>query len=161
MDADRPGLKVRIRIDLGEHRAVGPGKIALLEHIGASGSLSQAARDLGMSYRRAWDLLENLNRSFPERVVATSTGGRGGGGATLTAFGKALIRSYRRFESDIQGRAARHFGALAGAARAVQAADEAGSAPVTRLNARLRPLHTVEPAAKAAAMTRAVPKPRK
>ena len=161
MGADRSGLTVRFRIDLGEHRAVGPGKIALLEHIGASGSLSQAARDLSMSYRRAWDLLENLNRSFRERVAATSTGGRGGGGASLTPFGRALIRSYRRFETDIQLRATRHFSHLTDAARAVQSAPEAGPAPLTRMNARARPARALATAASLAPMTRAVPKPRK
>src|SRR5579871_1289460 len=87
---------VRFRIDFGRDSAVGPGKIALLEHIQSSGSLSQAARNLRMSYRRAWQLLESLNGSFRKRVVVTSTGGRGGGGASLTPFGQALIRSFRR-----------------------------------------------------------------
>jgi molybdate transport system regulatory protein len=161
MGADRSGLSVRFRIDFGAHRAVGPGKIALLEHIGASGSLSQAARDLRMSYRRAWDLLENLNHSFRERVVATSTGGRGGGGAVLTPFGRELIQSYRRFESDIQLRASRHFSQLSGAARAVQSAPEAGSASITRLNARIRPARALSAAASLTPVAGAVPKPRK
>jgi molybdate transport system regulatory protein len=160
MGADRSGLTVRFRIDLGARRAIGPGKIALLEHIEASGSLSQAARELGMSYRRAWELLENLNHSFRERVVATSTGGRGGGGAILTPFGRALIQSYRRFESDIQLRAARHFSALTGARQVAQNAAETGSAQVTRLNARVRPTRGLAPARSIAPMAKALPKPR-
>jgi molybdate transport system regulatory protein len=142
MGADRPGLTVRFRIDLGDQRAIGPGKIALLEHIGASGSLSQAARELGMSYRRAWQLFESLNRSFRERVVATSTGGRGGGGALLTPFGTELVQSYRRFESTIQARASRHFSRLAGAARAQRVALRLQAAPVVRLSARSGPTHS-------------------
>jgi len=148
MGADRSGLTVRFRIDLGAGRAVGPGKIALLEHIGARGSLSQAARDLGMSYRRAWELLEALNRSFRERVVATSTGGRGGGGATLTPFGMALIRGYRDFESDIQSRATRHFSRLTGTSGPQPVAPGALPTPVTRLNARARAARALAPAAK-------------
>ncbi len=72
---------MRFRIDFGVDEAVGPGKIALLEHISTSGSLSQAARDLKMSYARAWKLLESLNVCFVKPVAVMSTGGRGGGGA--------------------------------------------------------------------------------
>ena len=138
MRADRSSLTIRFRIDLGGGRAIGPGKIALLEQIAASGSLSQAGRNPRMSYRRAWQLLESLNQTFSERVVATSTGGRGGGGAALTPLGIALIQSYRHFEADIQGRAARHFGRLDGAAEPKRPAAAGLPAPVTRLNARAR-----------------------
>ncbi len=100
---------IRFRVNFDHDEAVGPGKIALLEHIDASGSLSQAARELQMSYRRAWQLLESLNLAFRERVADTSKGGRGGGGATLTPFGRELIRTYRAFERDIQARAERRF----------------------------------------------------
>jgi molybdenum-dependent DNA-binding transcriptional regulator ModE len=68
---------VRFRIDFGCDAAVGPGKIALLEQIERGGSLSQAARELHMSYRRAWQLLASLNRCFLERVAVTAKGGRG------------------------------------------------------------------------------------
>jgi molybdate transport system regulatory protein len=100
---------VRFRVDLGRNAAIGPGKIALLEQIGRGGSLSQAARELGMSYRRAWQLLDSLNHCFRERVAVTARGGRRGGGATLTAFGRQLIRTYRGFDAEVQARAARHF----------------------------------------------------
>ena len=103
---------VRFRVDFGRDEAIGPGKIALLEHIGTSGSLSQAARDLGMSYRRAWQLLASVNAGFRERAVTTARGGRGGGGAALTAFGRELIRAYRRFDAEVQERAGRHFRAI-------------------------------------------------
>src|SRR5262245_2253435 len=93
-------LRVRFRIDFGDDNAVGPGKIALLEKMRETGSLSQAARDLKMSYRRAWQLLDSLNHSFREPVVRTSIGGKGGGGATLTALGETLIVVYRDVERD-------------------------------------------------------------
>jgi molybdate transport system regulatory protein len=103
---------IRFRVDLGREEAIGPGKIALLEQIERGGSLSQAARELGMSYRRAWQLLDSLNHSFRERVAVTAKGGRRGGGATLTAFGRELIRTYRDFDAEVQARAARHFRAI-------------------------------------------------
>ena len=104
---------VRLRVDFATLSCVGPGKIALLEQIGRDGSLSQAARELGMSYRRAWQLLDSLNRSFREPVALTTKGGRHGGGAKLTAFGRRLIRTYRDFDADVQARAARHFRTIA------------------------------------------------
>lgn len=93
------------RVDFSPECAVGPGKIALLEHIGTTGSLSEAARRLKMSYRRAWLLLEDLNTSFQQPVAEMSVGGRGGGGASLTAFGKDLVDAYRNFEAHIRKRA--------------------------------------------------------
>jgi len=89
---------IRLRIDFGRTSAMGPGKTALLEHIAHTGSLSQAARELGMSYRRAWQLLDDLNHSFNEAVATASVGGTGGGGVQLTAFGKELIAAYRDAE---------------------------------------------------------------
>lgn len=97
---------VRLRIDLGPQRSVGPGKIALLEHIEASGSLSQAARELGMSYRRAWLLLDDLNHALAEPVTITSVGGAGGGGAQVTGFGRKLIAAFRDIEHASQDAAA-------------------------------------------------------
>jgi molybdate transport system regulatory protein len=123
---------VRFRVDFGARQAVGPGKIALLEHIARRGSLSQAARALRMSYRRAWQLLESLNGSFSEPAVLTSRGGHGGGGARLTPFGRQLIRTYRAFDAHLQARAARSFRALARAARR-PAARRARAAPIRRL----------------------------
>jgi molybdate transport system regulatory protein len=91
---------VRFRIDFAEHSSLGPGKIRLLEAIRDSGSLSQAARNIGMSYRRAWLLVESLKQSFRESVTVASTGGVDGGGMLVTEFGDALIRSYRELERD-------------------------------------------------------------
>jgi molybdate transport system regulatory protein len=93
---------IRFRIDFGPQLAVGPGKIALLESIRRSGSLSQAARELKMSYRRAWLLLDSLNGAFAQPVVLTNTGGRRGGGSQLTDLGEELIRTYRAFEAAAQ-----------------------------------------------------------
>ena len=108
---------VRFRLDFAAGCSVGPGKIALLEHIERAGSLSQAARDLGMSYRRAWQLLSSLNASFREPVAATARGGRDGGGARLTRFGSELISLYRTFEEDTQAQAVKVFKGIAGKAR--------------------------------------------
>jgi molybdate transport system regulatory protein len=102
-------ISIRFRVDFGPRRALGPGKVALLEGIAQSGSLSEAARELKMSYRRAWLLLEDMNTAFQERVVETSVGGRGGGGAQLTSFGRSLIDAYRELEADIRQRAQNAF----------------------------------------------------
>ena len=125
---------VRFRVELGREEAIGPGKIALLEQIERSGSLSQAARELGMSYRRAWQLLDSLNHCFRERVAVTAKGGRRGGGATLTAFGRELIRIYREFDAEIQARAARHFRPLLRQARSRGMTRKV--APIVRLSDR-------------------------
>ena len=98
---------VRFRIDFAEHSSVGPGKIRLLEAIRNSGSLSQGARNLGMSYRRAWLLVKSLKQSFREPVTAASTGGKDGGGMLITEFGDALIKNYRELERDFAALAAR------------------------------------------------------
>jgi molybdate transport system regulatory protein len=91
---------VRFRIDFDEHSSVGPGKISLLEAIRDAHSLSQAARNIGMSYRRAWLLVESLKQSFREPVTVASRGGKGRGGMHVTEFGDALIRNYRDLERD-------------------------------------------------------------
>jgi len=122
---------VRLRVDFASQCCVGPGKIALLEHIERAGSLSQAARDLGMSYRRAWDLLSSLNTSFREPVAVSARGGRGGGGVRVTRFGSELIGLYRTFEEDAQARALRVFKGIAG-----KACRQARRVPVMRLSDR-------------------------
>ena len=90
--------QVRIRVDLAPGCSVGPGKVSLLEAIGREGSLSVAARSIGLSYRRAWNLLTDLNRSFANPVVATAVGGASGGGARVTDFGRSLIAEFRALE---------------------------------------------------------------
>ena len=92
--------RLTLRLDFGEGRAVGPGKIRLLELIGETGSISAAGRAMEMSYRRAWLLVDAVNQTFHQSVVLTREGGPGGGGATLTPFGRELIDAYRAMEQD-------------------------------------------------------------
>lgn len=91
-----PGLTLRILAE--KHPAMGPGKARLIAAIDATGSISAAARAMSMSYRRAWQLVDALNESFSEPVVVTATGGKRGGGASVTSFGRHLIRRYRAME---------------------------------------------------------------
>lgn len=95
-----PMARLRLRITVDEVIAIGPGKVDLLEAVQAQGSISGAARSLGMSYRRAWLLLSALNQSLKTPAFVTSQGGEQGGGAHLTATGEALIRHYRAFEAQ-------------------------------------------------------------
>jgi molybdate transport system regulatory protein len=92
--------RLKLRIDFGEGRALGPGKVQLLELVGEKGSISAAARSMEMSYRRAWLLVDGLNQMFRTPVVATRGGGAGGGGAALTPFGAEVIAAYRAMEED-------------------------------------------------------------
>jgi molybdate transport system regulatory protein len=92
-------VRLTVRIDFGADRALGPGKIRLLEAIRKTGSISKAGRSLDMSYRRAWLLVDDMNRCFREPVVTTKPGGAQGGGAALTPFGAGLIEKYRSVEA--------------------------------------------------------------
>ena len=90
------GLTLRV---LGTRTpAMGPGKAELIERIAESGSISAAARAMGMSYRRAWQLVEALNDACREPVVITAVGGKRGGGAEVTPFGRRLVRLFRAME---------------------------------------------------------------
>jgi molybdate transport system regulatory protein len=91
-------LQPRLRILLGQAIALGPGKAELLEAIQETGSISAAARRMGMSYRRAWTLVNNMNTDFVEPVIQTNAGGKGGGGASVTPLGEEVIRRYRIIE---------------------------------------------------------------
>ena len=95
---DGPAVAFRLRITKGDDIAVGPGKIALLEAIAAAGSITAAARSLGMSYRRAWLLVDTMNRCFKAPVVTAEAGGKRGGGTALTPLGREVVRRYRRIE---------------------------------------------------------------
>ena len=117
-----PGLTLRI---LGEAEpAMGPGRAQLIEQIDRTGSISAAARAMGMSYRRAWQLVESLNASFNETVVTTAIGGKRGGGAQVTNFGRRLVKRYHEME---------------GKASAAIAADLRGYAAQLRKPAKRRP----------------------
>jgi molybdate transport system regulatory protein len=94
--------QLRLRLMLGEDIALGPGKADLLEAIQASGSISAAAKRLDMSYRRAWLLVETMNRCFTRPLVASATGGKGGGGAAVTEEGQRLLAAYRHMEGEVQ-----------------------------------------------------------
>ena len=83
----------------GDLIALGPGKVDLLESINHEGSISQAARQSHLSYRRAWDMVDTMNRCFKKPLVISATGGKGGGGAELTPLGKKVIALYREMES--------------------------------------------------------------
>ena len=89
----------QVRILLGSSVAIGPGKAALIEAIDRTGSISAAARDMGMSYRRAWDLVDIMNRCFRRDLVTTATGGSG---ARVTAFGRDILARYRAMEETAQ-----------------------------------------------------------
>jgi molybdate transport system regulatory protein len=94
-------IRLFLRIDFEPEVRLGPGKIRLLELIGETGSISQAAHRMdNMSYRRAWRLVDGLNRMFAEPLVATKLGGSGGGGAAITPLGADLIRRYRDLERE-------------------------------------------------------------
>jgi molybdate transport system regulatory protein len=95
----KPLVKLRIRVTKGDVIAVGPGKVALLEAIDSTGSISAAAKHLGMSYRRAWLLLDEMNTALKHPAVDSATGGQHGGGSVVTAAGHELIALYRRIET--------------------------------------------------------------
>ena len=95
--AGYPGLLLRILS--AKNPAMGPGKARLVMLIAETGSISSAAKRMGMSYRRAWQLVEALNKSFNEPVVLTAVGGKRGGGAVVTDFGKRLVESYHGMEA--------------------------------------------------------------
>lgn len=90
---------IKIRIPFGKLSAIGPGKADLLDAIERSGSISGAARQMGMSYKRAWDLVDTMNHCFREPLVATAAGGSHGGGAHVTELGYNVLRRYREIEA--------------------------------------------------------------
>jgi molybdate transport system regulatory protein len=97
-----PQLRLRMRVTRGDAIAVGPGKIALLEALQRTHSINGAAKALGMSYRRAWLLVDELNAALCEPAVRSATGGAHGGGSELTAAGTELVRLYRAIEQRAQ-----------------------------------------------------------
>ncbi len=105
-------LKLTILLDSGAQ--IGPGKAALLQSVDATGSISAAARSMGMDYKRAWLLIDSLNRAFVVPVVERTTGGSGGGGAVLTSFGKDLLARYQRLDAAASEFAAADLQALEG-----------------------------------------------
>ena len=92
--------RLRVRVQLGDGFAIGPGKADLLQAVAETGSISAAARRMEMSYRRAWLLVDAMNQCFRELVVDTATGGKGGGGAQITPFGRTVLKDFRAMEAD-------------------------------------------------------------
>ena len=97
-ETHRPRL--RIRIVFGDTEMIGPGKAELLERIARCGSIAAAGREMGMSYKRAWQLIGTLNAMFREPLVDSTRGGPGGGGAVLTDTGREVLRLYRAFSEE-------------------------------------------------------------
>ena len=93
-------LAPRLRILFGEATALGPGKVELIEAIERAGSISGAAKHMGMSYRRAWNLVDAINHDFKEPIILTNVGGRGGGGATISPIGHEILSRYRKIEDQ-------------------------------------------------------------
>jgi len=98
---NRQAVLIRPRVDLGRSIVIGPGKIDLLRHVAEGRSISAAARAMGLTYKRAWLLIDALNRGFGKPVVEAASGGKGGGGARLTPLGEALIARYGALETKL------------------------------------------------------------
>ncbi|OJB34702.1 ModE family transcriptional regulator [Burkholderia ubonensis] len=101
-----------MRIRKGDTVALGPGKVALLEAVREHGSISAAARSLGMSYRRAWLLIDELNRLLTSPATLSEQGGHSGGGCTLTPVGEEIVRLYRSIELQAQKHCSKQIAAL-------------------------------------------------
>ncbi|WP_127519855.1 LysR family transcriptional regulator [Mesorhizobium sp. Z1-4] len=103
---------LRLRIDFEGGGRIGPGKVALLEKIAETGSISSGARTMGMSYRRAWDLVDETSRLLGTPVVETRAGGAHGGGAQLTEAGNRLLARFRAMEMAAAKAAQEHIDAM-------------------------------------------------
>lgn len=102
---ERRDILLRPRLYLGEGLSIGPGKIELLRTLGRVRSISAAARELGMPYKRAWLLIDSLNQGFGRPVAETAIGGKGGGGARLTPLGERLVAAYDRLQTRLNASA--------------------------------------------------------
>lgn len=111
---DERKAALTIRVDFGAYGALGPGKIKLMELISQHGSISAAGKEMGMSYRRAWLLVDDINRVFREPLVEKQTGGSGGGGARLTKLGRDVVGRYRAIEGAAATASAADLRALKG-----------------------------------------------
>lgn len=107
-----PVIIIRPRLQLGETAAIGPGKVELLRAIGKLQSISAAAKSMGLTYKRAWLLVNTLNQGLREPVVETAKGGKGGGGAHLTEYGISMIRCYDALEARIEKAAFKELAAI-------------------------------------------------
>jgi molybdate transport system regulatory protein len=112
MPAMKSKVQFRLRLYRDEQVAIGPGKVALLEAIAETGSISAAAKQLGMSYRRGWVLIDEMNKALTAPAVQTLAGGAHGGGSALTAVGEELVKRYRAIENTARVAAAADIAAL-------------------------------------------------
>lgn len=117
MNTDSQHPRLRIRIVFGADEMIGPGKAELLERIDRCGSIAAAGREMGMSYKRAWMLIETLNAMFQAPLVESTRGGPGGGGAVLTETGRKVLELYRRFEAEAAEAGARRLAEMHGLLR--------------------------------------------
>ena len=108
----RPRAVAHLRLRLSDDLSIGPGKARLLEAIAETGSIAAAGRRLKMSYKRAWSLVEEMNRAFAEPLVASARGGSSGGGASLTPAGRRVAAGYRRVEERAEAAVAEEISAL-------------------------------------------------
>lgn len=133
---DLPAMKLSLRLDFAPGGRLGPGKVALLEAVAETGSISGAGRAMAMSYRRAWLLIDDLNRMFRTPLVAAQPGGSKGGGAALTPLGREVVAHYRAVESKALKAGALHVDAL----RALIDPDADTSSPSSRTSGDAAPL---------------------
>ena len=106
MEKPRPRpatVQLRLRVYRGDDPALGPGRTELLARIGETASIAQAARDMGMSYMKAWKLIQSMNRCFREPLIEVRRGGKAGGTARLTATGETALGLYRQMERECRG----------------------------------------------------------
>lgn len=109
-----PSASLRLRLVFGDHLVFGPGKAELLAGIAATGSISAAGRAMGMSYKRAWSLVEELNGAFTAPLVISARGGAGGGGAVLTETGQTVLAAYRSMLARTEASCAEDLARIAG-----------------------------------------------
>lgn len=109
----RSAVMLHPHVSIGDKVTFGHGKIALLSKIGEGHSISSAARELGLTYKRAWNLVDTLNRGFGRPVVQTSSGGKGGGGARLTPLGEELVARYLALDAKASSSVQDELAALA------------------------------------------------
>lgn len=121
--------EIMLRVSIGNHHSLGPGKIRLLELIDETGSISAAARLMEMSYRRAWLLVDSMNTGFREPVLSAAVGGKQGGGTTLTPFGQEVVTRYRRMETNARDAIAADMDALKSRAKQPVRSKAASSRP--------------------------------
>lgn len=111
-DPTGPRLRIKLRLEYDSPLILGPGKAELLARIERLGSISAAAREMGMSYKRAWTLVEEMNIAFADPVIDSARGGAGGGGASVTATGRQVLHHYRALEKLLREEGAEDLRAL-------------------------------------------------